>query len=252
MNGPLPHRVILLGASNLTRGFRTVIEVARARLGAPLEVFAALGHGRSYGPEPSSFLGRTLPGIQSSGLWTRLAAEQPRPARALVTDLGNDIAFGAAPARVAGWLETALDRLEAAGARPVITGLPLGRLEALDPFWFGFWRRLFFPGRDLERERVLDAARELEAAAERLARARGLAFVPARGEWYGRDPIHYGRARERAAFEAILASWGDGAGARPLGRIPLPAAAESSLFGLRRTRAQPAARLADGSALSVY
>jgi hypothetical protein len=204
-----PRRVVLLGASNLTRGFGTAIEIARARLGAPLEVFAALGHGRSYGPEPSSFLYRTLPGIASSGLWARLAAEPPRPTHALVTDLGNDVAFGVAPARVAGWLAQALDRLAAAGARPVITGLPIERLEALDPLWFAFWSRLFFPGRALERERVLAAARELEGTIESLTRARGLAFVPARPEW-------------------------------------------SRLFGIRRTRVQPAARLADGSMLSMY
>ena len=137
----------------------------------------------------------------------------------------------------------------------MITGLPLARIEALDPFWFAFWGKLFFPGRELERDRVLDAARELQGAAQAAARARGLVFVPVASEWYGRDPIHYARSRQRAAWEAILASWGSSEsdlGVSWRGRVPVPPAAESRLFGFPRQRTQPAARLADGSALSMY
>ena len=67
-----PHRVVALGASNLTRGFRTVVAAAREAWGPDVEVLAALGHGRSYGGE-SRFLGRVRPGILQSGLWSELA-----------------------------------------------------------------------------------------------------------------------------------------------------------------------------------
>ena len=66
-------RVCLLGASNLTRGFAAAVRVTRGALGGPLEFHAALGRGRSFGG-PSSFLGRTLPGIAQSGLWPGLDA----------------------------------------------------------------------------------------------------------------------------------------------------------------------------------
>jgi hypothetical protein len=251
---PPRRRLVLLGASNLTRGFGTVVGFARARLGGPLEVLAALGHGRSYGPEPSHFLGRTLPGIASSGLWRRLAeapAGPPAPVHAVVTDLGNDLAFGAPPERVGEWLRAALDRLEACGARPVLTELPLARLERLSPRWFAFWSRLFFPGHDLEHERVLASARALQQILREEARTRGLALVAVREDWYGADPIHYARSRERDAWGAILAPFGSepappGRGVRP------PQAAESWLFGIERRRIQPAARLLDGSELSLY
>ena len=42
-------RVILLGASNLTRGISTVVEIAKTKWGSPLDIMSALGHGRSYG-----------------------------------------------------------------------------------------------------------------------------------------------------------------------------------------------------------
>ena len=42
-------RVIALGASNLTRGLRTVRDLSRTAFGPDTELFAALGLGRSYG-----------------------------------------------------------------------------------------------------------------------------------------------------------------------------------------------------------
>ena len=42
-------RVVALGASNLTRGFATVVSSAQSAWGTRVEVMAALGHGRSYG-----------------------------------------------------------------------------------------------------------------------------------------------------------------------------------------------------------
>ena len=41
-------RVAALSASNLTRGFRTVVSAARAAWGPEVQVLAAIGHGRSY------------------------------------------------------------------------------------------------------------------------------------------------------------------------------------------------------------
>src|SRR5262245_2033911 len=82
------HRIVLLGASNLTRGISTVIETAGSILGRPLEVLAAFGHGRSYGMS-SSVLGRSLPGIVDCGIWQSLAARPPVSTSALITDIGN-------------------------------------------------------------------------------------------------------------------------------------------------------------------
>jgi hypothetical protein len=245
---------VLLGASTLTRGFRTVVGAARARLGAPLEVLAALGHGRSYGLD-STFLGRTLPSIARSGLWSRLAEAPPAETCALLCDVGNDVAYGVAPEVLAGWLGRTLDRLERAGARPVLVGLPVHRIEALAPAWFAFWSRCFFPGRGLERERVLASARAVEAALVEQARARGLALVAPRPDWFGADPIHYARSRADEAWGRILAPFGERLGADappPLARVPLPPPAERWLLGRHQTRKQPAARLSEGTTLSIY
>jgi hypothetical protein len=86
-------RIVALGASNLTRGFQTVVATARSMAGPRAEVVAALGHGRSYGMA-SRLMVRTLPGILQSGLWHQLEVLPPAPTRALVTDVGNDVLYG--------------------------------------------------------------------------------------------------------------------------------------------------------------
>jgi len=58
---------VLLGASNLAIGLDAVLRAAASRLGAPLEVLAALGRGRSYGTD-SWFLVRRMPGIADCGM----------------------------------------------------------------------------------------------------------------------------------------------------------------------------------------
>src|SRR5690606_17242178 len=68
-----PHRrVVMLGASNLTRGVSTVLATAQAYWGAnPVDALFALGHGRSYGIT-TNVLGRILSSIRDCGLWKAL------------------------------------------------------------------------------------------------------------------------------------------------------------------------------------
>ncbi len=240
-------RVVLLGASNLTRGFGTVVSLARARLGSPLEVLAALGHGRSYGTV-SRFLGRTLPGIGGCGLWRGLERASAAPTHALLTDLGNDLAFGAPPERILGWVRACLDRM--GDARVVVSGLPLDSLRRLEPWQFYLWATVFFPGHGLRREQILAGAAELEAGLRQLARERALELIESRLEWYGADPIHLAGNRALDAWKAILGPWGD---AEPDPRaVPLPAPEWRRVCGLARSCPQPGATLRDGTTISVY
>ncbi len=124
----LTRRVVLLGASNLTKGIGTVLETACRHWGRPLEAVGALGHGRSYG-NASRVLGRQLPGILECGLWQVLGRSPGVPTAGLVTDIGNDLLYGQGVARIADWLEQCLDRLAAVHARTVVTLLPVDNLQ---------------------------------------------------------------------------------------------------------------------------
>jgi hypothetical protein len=251
-------RVVLLGASNLAQGLRVVLEEARARLGAPLHAFGALGRGRSYGAH-SWFLVRRMMGVRECGLWARLAELEGGVTHALVTDVGNDLPFGQRPETILEWVGEALARLECLGASCVVTGLPLANLRALSPAAFGFWRRVIFPTHALDRGALLADAERLDAGLREICARRGHVWVEPRARWYGVDPVHVARAQRRAAWREILEPWRPGPPlAQHVGRRagwpdPLLCAPQRRwVLGFEQRREQPCARVGDGSTLWLY
>jgi hypothetical protein len=198
-----PRRVVALGASNLTRGFQTVVATSREAWGPDVEVIAALGHGRSYGSE-SRVLARTLPGILQSGLWRQLEELSRVPTRVLLTDVGNDILYGFSPSQILTWVEEAANRLERYSNDIVITGLPHVGLYDISSTKFFFFRSLLYPRCRLTFAEVAESAGVVNEGLAALARARGARFVPLRAEWYGVDPIHIRPSRWQPAWREIL------------------------------------------------
>jgi hypothetical protein len=250
-------RAVILGASNVSRGTAGLIAAARSALGGPVEFLVARGHGRSYGA-PSRVLGRGLPGIVQCGLWEDLEARGGLPTRALVTDVGNDVMYGAAVDEIAGWVRLCLDRLAARGARTVLALPPMESLARLQPWRFHAARSLLFPGRRLTLGQALDAAGRLATVLRSTAADFGAAVVDPPGSWYGLDPIHPRRRHLGQAWRTMLAPWtsdplpvsrpGLGLRLRLAGLTPQ----RWSLAGVTLGRRQPAARLHDGSSRSFY
>lgn len=257
---PPPARVVVLGASNLARDPVGILSAAAASAGAPLEVLAAWGRGRSYG-QTSSFFGRRLPGILQSGLWDVLRRLPVEPVRALVTDVGNDLVYGVPPAIVAGWIETVLRRLHAAGARTSLTALPLESIARLSPARYALLRWAFFPGSGLGWEEARRRARELDERLVEIADRWGAVRVPLQSHWYGWDPIHLRRTGRGEAFGALVADWrvpraAPGAQARwtwrDQWRIYRATPAEWQWMGGKLKRRQPSAELGDGTRIYLY
>jgi hypothetical protein len=264
-----PRRVVLLGASNLTRGISTVVETARRVCGSPLEILTALGHGRSYGMT-SSVLGRRLPGILQCGLWDALAALPPAPTAALVTDVGNDIVYGASVETILSWIDECVSRLEAnmrsaglAGDRQlpiVLTLVPRESLAAISKWRFTLVRSLAFPGCRLSRNAAISRAESLDEGLQAIAARRGLHTMRPRIEWYGFDPIHIRRRHWSPAWSEILSPWN----APTSDRIPLRASParwlylrsraplRRTVFGIEQRAAQPSGRLRDGTTIAIY
>ena len=106
---------------------------------------------------------------------------------------------------------------------------------------------------------VVDPQHPLATRLRELCLRRGHAWVEPSPRWYGLDPVHVARAQRRAAWRAILEAWRPGA---PLTAFadrragwpaPLRCAPQQSwLLGFERRSAQPCARVADGSTLSLY
>jgi hypothetical protein len=258
-DSPATHRVVLLGASNLTISFPLVVRRLRSGLSGRLEVFAALGWGRSYG-EWSRVAYRGLPGTIGCGLWRDVAEREPATREAaLVTDLGNDLLYGVPVPRIAGWLETCLARLAERRARLVLTLIPLSSLETLSPARFRFMRRLLYPKNRMSFEHLLGESRELNAQLIELGRRYAARVIEPPGEWYGFDPIHIRRSRRARAWETILSGWQalappPGFGV-PVGwkasRLKRLRPEVRTLFGRQQCTPQPALDLPDG-AVWVY
>jgi hypothetical protein len=254
---PPGRRIVLLGASNLTRGISTVVETSAQHWGRPLDVLAALGHGRSYGMT-SSVLGRTLPGILQSGLWPALERREALETAALITDVGNDLFYGAPVERIAGWVEQCLDRLMDCEARIVVTRLPICNLPRVRRWQYLIVRSLFFPSCRLSLDELSERAVELDERLCELAHQRNCALAEPRSDWYGFDPIHFKLRHWSCAWHEMLAPWSEtevGAARASLARwIYLRRCAPElrTRFGIAQRRAQPAARLADGTLISLF
>lgn len=203
--------LIVIGASNVTLSLPEIWSAVTAQH-LPHRLFAVAGHGRSFGM-PSTALGRTLPGILNCGLWEalpELLARTPdghteeTPPTALITDVGNDILYGAPVTRIVDWVEESVVRLSEAGVAPRLTHLPLDSLRSLTPRRFHMFRSLLFPSSTLDFLTALEQAEKLDAALSDLADRWNLHRPAPQADWYGTDPIHIRRAARPEAWRFYL------------------------------------------------
>jgi hypothetical protein len=253
-------RAILLGASNLKAALPLLLAGLRRRTGGAIEVLAACGHGRSYGMWSRFLFVRRLPGIAECGLWRELSRRPPLPAVALVTDIGNDLLYGARAGTIAAWVGTCLDRLAFQRAEIALSLLPLPRLESLSAGQYLLARSLLFPGRNVPWETVRGEARELDEKLLHLGKEHGARLIRPEASWYGLDPIHILRSRREEVWRDVLSGWTLPPRAHRYGekaswegrRLPAFGAEEFRLLGFRFQRPQPVLRFDDGTTLSLF
>jgi hypothetical protein len=253
-------RVVVLGASNVTRGISTIFETARLAVGGPIDLYAAFGHGRSLGLY-TRVLGRGLCGMLDAGLWRALDdAPRPRASFALLSDIGNDLLYGVDPEKIGDWIEKILDRCQSVAQRVVVTELPLASIEKLGERRYAFVRRAIFPSCRLTLDEAKRGAIAVNARVHRAAAKRGAIVVPHDAAWYGFDPIHIRFNALAKAWGTVLRSWRDDAENDLLARGSLPrwwrlrtfSPEKRAFFGVERTKPQPAGRLRDGSTVWLY
>jgi hypothetical protein len=256
-----PHRAVILGASNVVRDLATMVETARRALAGPLDLLAAVGHGRGYA-RPSRVLGRALPSIVDCGLWEALAARPGARTYALLTDIGNDLLYGATVDEVVQSVAICLQRLADHCQRIAITELPLETLRGLAPRRFLLLRKLLFPSSRLTLDAALTAAAELNRRVVDLATPYGATIRRPVAAWYGYDPIHIRRGWRATAWRDFFSAWRDPEDAEPLPlvrgswwrwlHLSTRRPQRRRLFGMEQRRDQPVCRLPDGTWISLF
>jgi hypothetical protein len=240
------HPVILIGASNLTLGWHSLLGQLRKACPGPLDIHLVAGMGRSY-VKPARFAHRSLPSIVDCGLWDAIPSTAVPP-RVLITDVGNDLAYGFEPEQIVESVEACISRIRSwrADARAVLTLPPLASLQSMGIARFRAARTLLFPGSRLLLPDVLRLASSTAKLLENLAQRYATSLITPPAAWYGLDPIHIRRSARATAFASMFELWGNVAGgqtAASLSPVPawpwLPTPAERWLFRKSQSTPQP-------------
>lgn len=253
------HRIILLGASNLTLGLPRLVQSFRASLPGTVEVLSAHGHGRSY-LKWSYVIHRGLPSIRDCSLWEDLKA---RPAAkqtyALVTDLGCDLFYGSKPGPIVDSVAECLQNLTDLNAKIVLARPPLESLSLINHWHYYFVKNTFFPGPTIPWPTMREYITEVDERVLETAKTMGIANVAPKKEWYGYDPIHMKRAMRNQAWDEILSAWQlpeefNIEAPKLSGSLHIwtRKAASRKTWWMPQLLAQPAHQWQDGSSLSIY
>jgi len=219
---------------------------------APLDIYVAKGHGRSYG-KVSSCLGKKIPGIF-------LEQEKSVPITAFVTDIGNDLAYEVPVETILEWVEACFDHLSALGARVVLSDLPMDVLKHLKESRYRLFRALFFPQCRLDWHEMLHRAEQLSEGLQGLAKSREVPVFTGRIDWYGLDPIHVRRHFYPAMWSQLFSLVAETNNDSLSPRYPFTLAwylrslrpAKWSTFSISRRAPQPNGQLRNGSTISLY
>lgn len=247
MSQPLPEdrqTVLLLGASNLTLGWKPALKALSDTVPGPLDVRVSLGMGRSY-VDWSGFWLRRLPGIVNCGLWDSLQDSGSKPPLVLITDLGNDIVYMHSPEKIFETATECIRRIQAwrQDARIILTGLPLDSVKSLNAVHFVIARSLLFPRCTMPLKEICDKSFALDECIQKFARANDLPCVIPKAEWYRADPIHVIPPLREQVFRQFFSHWNlEKSTTHETSMFPkagLPTSAVRTIAGLKRVAQQP-------------
>lgn len=191
-NADSPVCFILLGASNLARGYHALAGHLKKQLSPrPVQFWNALGPGRGYCAR-GGFLHVTYAPIESCGLWSVLPSAIPENSRtvALITDVGNDIMYGVDPDQITEALKEIIRRLRHLNAEIFLTKIPAYFEKPIPPWIFYSLRLLFFPKSRVNMMEAVYATRKINHFLEN-AVGDSLHLISDLDSCYGWDRIHY-------------------------------------------------------------
>ena len=252
-----PRVVVVLGASNVSRGLSRFVAAVESR-SPGAELFVAAGHGRGYGVN-TRVAARRLPSILQSGLWRALDRQGGAAPAALVTDVGNELLYGFSTDQITSWVRESVRRLADRGATIAITGLPMAGIATVGAVRYRALRTFFVPGCSLSLADLKSATARLDSELRTIADDFGARIIEQPAHWYGFDTLHVRRRHLDDLWHAACVAWGFSCVELPVTssvadwvKIGTKAAEVRSLAGVMRFTPQPVLPLRTGGTLSLY
>jgi hypothetical protein len=230
-----PVLLILLGASNLSRGcFAFARHMKTCLHPRPVEVLIASGPGRAYYTS-GGLLNVSYPPIYASDIFevAQNKSKSGYQVVALVTDIGNDIMYGVSTEKVIETVQQIFARLQSMNAEIFYTTLPVAFEKGDHPVWFCILRSLLFPRSTVAYDEatagVIEVNRFLKESACRQGR-----LIPDMDRYLGYDEIHYGWLRAHNAWSHVTEVVLGALGIEGTKRIPLSGMLQSYWEGFRQ------------------
>lgn len=203
---PSPFLFVLMGASNLARGYSALANcLTRCLSPHPVEILHAMGPGRGYCAEGGLF-NVVYPAIGAGGVLNAARERAPMARRvvALITDIGNDVMYGVPAAEIIFHLDSLMRNLNAIGADVFVSPIPLAVEEDVSEFQFRVLRAVFFPRSPVEYSGAADAVRRINGFLRESAGGR-IHLLPSAKDFLGMDKIHYSMFQSHKAWSGAVA-----------------------------------------------
>ncbi|MDJ0835609.1 MAG: hypothetical protein QNK37_03780 [Acidobacteriota bacterium] len=199
--------IALFGASNLWFSTGAAVQCLATAFQPPMEVYIASGPGRSYLTRGGNVLVQYEGHVRGS-LLRKLERNKPEQLTVVLTDIGNDLIYGASSETLLAQLERILVRLKALNARVVVTQIPLESLLKLSKGLYYMIRSIYYFRCRIPYDPMMAMAGELHRGLTTLCREHRAALVDSQASWYSFDRFHLRPGAWKQAWSAWLKPFG--------------------------------------------
>ncbi|MBT3515073.1 MAG: hypothetical protein HN474_07140 [Nitrospina sp.] len=199
-----PILFIFLGASNLARSLDG-LKLCIKKCMLPRETFFlhAMGPGRGY-VSRGGILNAVYSPILDSGIFEALRKKRIKNQQivALITDIGNDIMYGASPDKIIGGLQYLYNFLDTFETNIFITSIPVDLENDISELYFNILRKIYFPNSPVSYSQASNNIKSinqfiLESSSQRIS------VIDDMKPFYGIDKIHYSILKSQVAWSHI-------------------------------------------------
>ena len=203
----LPILFLLLGASNLARGYTLLTRhLSKCLEKSEINFINALGPGRGFCSRGGMF-NFSYPSIQDCRAIeiAEKKSEKTRQRVVLITDIGNDLMYGVSADTLIEGLDSLIDRMLKWDAEIFLTSIHVDLKKDVSPTTFFMLKSFFYPGSSITYEetelfikKVNDYLKEKAEENEKVHLITGMELFA------GSDKIHYSLLKTHAAWSKVV------------------------------------------------